>query len=159
MNRHFPTSIALPVLSRARGTYGLDRWILAFLFAVCALSTTAFAETNPWHIVPPGKAAVRLPQPPVLARVEGRDTSGKTWQVTGNMTGSLPVAEREFDAAFVRQGWQLDKVISLGNNAHKLYLWRKGQNGILLMLSEEGVAKSSFAFGIDSDSREKLTRK
>ena len=121
----------------------------------------AEAAAAVWRVAPQVQHKKSLPEAPPLAVVEGRDDSGETWQVSGSISGSPAVAAVTFETCFMRQGWRLDKVIPTGRNGHvnNLYLWRKGQHDILLMLWEASVAKTGFAFGLNSNQQEKKLKK
>jgi len=137
-------------------------FLLGFVFW-CGIALSAHAgdgllgksQTNAavvWRIVSPEKTDQRLPELPPLAVVENRDDSGKTWGIEGSLGGIRTVAESDFKLCFERQGWQLDKVIPLGQGKQILLLWRRGDSSIILMLREAGVARTDFAVGLDENS-------
>ena len=137
-------------------------WVLVCLLLVFFNALGLGTDPGTWRIAASWtNAQSRLPGLPPLAVVEGRDDSGETWQVSGSISGSPAVAAVTFETCFMRQGWQLDKVIPTGRKGHvnNLYLWRKGRHDILLMLWESGVAKTGFAFGLSSNQQEKKLKK
>lgn len=119
-----------------------------WLAAACPLFG---GETDTWRIVPPAKAEQKLPQLPPLTVVARRDDSGQTWGIEGSLGGTRAVALQDFQACFERQGWRLDKVISIGKDPRgdSLILWRRGAVSIFLKLHEAGVATTEFALGVD----------
>lgn len=126
--------------------------MLLFLIMGMVGSFAADATPSGWRIVSPEKTDKRLPEMPPLAVVANRDDSGKTWQIEGSLGGMQAVAESDFKLCFERQGWQLDKVIPLGQSKQILLLWRRGDSSIILMLREAGVARTDFAVGLDENS-------
>jgi hypothetical protein len=94
-------------------------------------------------------AAPKLPELPPLATVSNRDNSGETWQVEGSLGGSVPLAVSDFKLAFQRQGWQLDKVITLEPNKQVLLLWKRAGISMILMLREAHAGQTGFALGMD----------
>jgi hypothetical protein len=124
---------------------------LVFALSTGLTGQAAWAGTG-WQIVPPSQEERLFVALPPLAIVESRDGSGKTWQVSGRVSGSPSVALEDFKLCLLNQGWRLDKVIALGKDgqrASSLYLWKKGKQGIILMLWEEKPGRSRFALGLD----------
>jgi len=106
------------------------------------------------RIVPLKKKEAQVPEMPPLAVVERRDASGQTWGIQGSLGGTRLVAEQDFRVCFERQGWRLDKTIPIGGEHQSLFLWRRGESSIILMLHGVGVAKTDFAVGLDSSARQ-----
>ena len=123
--------------------------VYAAVFMAMASVGTLLADTPSLQITSPEKTGKRLPEPPPLATVSSRDNSGETWQVEGSLRGSVPLAVSDFKLAFQRQGWRLDKVITLKPNQQVLLLWKRNNISMILMLSETSVAKTRFAMGLD----------
>jgi hypothetical protein len=89
-------------------------WLI--LIAMAGDGVVSESSSAEWQIAPPAATrtknlAVDLPP---LAVVESRDDSGKTWQVSGRVSGSPSVAREDFKLCLQNQGWRLDKVIALG---------------------------------------------
>ena len=102
------------------------------------------------RVVPFGSAAAALAVPlPPLATVKATDASGKTWRQSGEMSGSVEGARREFAMALGAAGWALDKAIVLGQGSTKseLMIWTCRKHRILFMVWEKEPGVSGFAWG------------
>lgn len=86
---------------------------------------------------------------PRSATVTDRDASGKRWEYSGEIAGSITVARKDFEIALNRQGWQRKNTIPTGlpGQAAELQTWMRGNQSLLLMLSEDAPARTSFHAG------------
>lgn len=89
-----------------------------------------------------------VPLPP-LAVVMGQDLTGKTWQQSGELRGTVEGASREFRQALAGRGWRLEKAIALGRLAGRsaLLVCSRGRQRILVMVWEKEVGTCGFAWG------------
>jgi hypothetical protein len=94
-------------------------------------------------------AVVREVELPPLALVESRDETGQTWQKTGRLSGTVPLASQDFRGCLERQGWHLDKSIAMGTGSQRsvLYLWKKNKQDLMLMLWEKKAGETGFSIG------------
>lgn len=90
----------------------------------------------------------RVPLPP-LAVVRSEDLTGKTWQQSGELRGTVEGASLEFRQALASCGWRLEKAIAMGRLAGRstLLVCSRRQQRILLMVWEKEVGKCGFAWG------------
>ncbi len=95
-----------------------------------------------------GVVAAEVALPP-LARVTERDSSGATWQQSGELGGSVVTAVAEVRAAMAGAGWRLDKRIVLGRGVapSELMLWVCGKRRVLFMVWEREAGTCGFAWG------------
>ena len=86
---------------------------------------------------------------PALATVVANDLSGKTWQQSGTLGGSLEVACGDIRQSLRAGGWKMDKVIALGEGAHRseLTLWLRRNHRILVMVWEKEAGLCGFSWG------------
>ena len=94
--------------------------------------------------------APEVPLPP-LARVERISSGEQTWRQSGEISGSVVLAQKEFSAALARGGWVLQKNIGLGRGARRsgLTLWSKGRTRMLLMIWEKHAGMCGFSWGFE----------
>lgn len=121
---------------------------LAWLLAGNTQAASAVAQVES-HVVPIEKQiALALPLPP-LAEVKGNDTSGKTWQQSGTLPGSLAVAGSDMRQALRSGGWALDKTISVGKPAQhsELMIWTRPRHRVLVMIWEIEPGSCGFSWG------------
>ena len=127
------------------------RALLLCLLVCCMKGGPAGAETQQvWQVVAmaPEATRVKMPLPP-LAKVASTDSSGQTWQQSGQMSGTVEGAHKEFAMAFGAAGWALNKTIALGRLSARseLMIWTRGKQRILLMLWEKETGTCGFAWG------------
>ena len=122
--------------------------------ALCAgLLACSFAgadATSAWHVVPLEKSADALVVPlPSLAQVSSYDRSGKTWQQSGEIGGTVASATGEFAMALGAGGWSLSKRIVLGRSVDRseLMIWTRQKCRILFMVWEKEAGTCGFAWG------------
>jgi len=89
-----------------------------------------------------------LPLPP-LAVVKSEDRTGKTWRQSGELSGSVEQASREFRQALASGGWKVEKRIAVGRLAARsqLIICCRRKQRVLLMVWEEEVGTCGFAWG------------
>lgn len=94
------------------------------------------------------KSEVALPIPP-LATVAKNDRSGKTWQQTGVMDGTLEVTSGDFKQSLQAGGWVLDKTIKVGEGMGRMELaiWTRLRHRVLVMIWEKEPGQCGFSWG------------
>jgi len=93
-----------------------------------------------------------VPLPP-LAKVLRSDRDGQTWQQSGEMSGTVEAAQREFVSALGAAGWVLDKTIVMGHGAGRseLMVWHLRSRRILFMVWEMEAGTCGFAWGQEQE--------
>ena len=127
-------------------TGSANLWIGAISLSV--LLATPAATTDTLRVVAPDAEAKSLPLPR-SATVSDRDKSGQRWEYSGEIAGSITVARKDFEVVLGRQGWRRKNTIPTGlpGQAAELQTWLRGGQSLLLMLSEDAPARTSFHVG------------
>ncbi len=122
--------------------------------AALAVAGVSGAETpREWRVVPLElKTELALPLPP-LAQVTSNDRSGKTWQQSGEMCGTVEGARDEFVQVLKSNGWKLSKRISLGRSRERseLLVLTTAKRRVLFMVWEKEIGKCGFAWGKEQE--------
>jgi len=101
-----------------------------------------------------GNVTVRIPP---LAKVFHRNSSGKSWGLTGRISGTLEIARGDFGLCLSRQGWRWHTVTS-SDGPHlrmALVLLKKGPKRLMLMLWEAAPGQCGFSLGEDYETLDK----
>lgn len=122
-------------------------WIGAISLAAL-LGAPAATDSNAVRIVQASGEAKSL-ELPRAAVVTERDRTGQRWEVTGELPAALGVARKDFEIVLGRQGWKLKHTIptSVPGQRSELQTWIRRDLSLLLMLSEDAPAKTSFSLG------------
>ncbi len=91
---------------------------------------------------------LQLPLPP-LARVVATDTSGVTWQQSGEMGGAMVKAREQVVKTLVADGWRLDNSVVLGRPLVKseIMIWVRRGRRVLFKVWEKEAGTCGFAWG------------
>ena len=125
--------------------------ILLLCLLASYVASEAAAETGQvWRVAelqPEGKR-LTLPLPP-LAEVVSADSSGQTWQQSGQMSGTVEGVRKQLAMTLGKAGWALNKTIALGRLTARseLMIWTRQKQRILLMVWEKETGTCGFAWG------------
>lgn len=126
------------------------RFILCGLLLGCAAREAAAETQQVWHVVArdPESKRLKVPLPP-LAEVLSTDSSGQTWQQSGQMGGSVEGVRNELAMTLGAAGWALNKTIVLGRLSARseLMIWTRRKQRMLLMVWEKETGTCGFAWG------------
>jgi len=122
--------------------------------SVCAATLAAAGVSGvetprEWRVVPlERKTELALPLPP-LAQVTSTDRSGRTWQQSGEMCGTVEGARGEFVHVLRANGWRVSKRITLGRARERseLLVLTAAKRRVLFMVWEKEIGKCGFAWG------------
>ena len=124
---------------------------IAAVIAVCAAASAGADEGRPVVSAskPPAATRPAVPLPP-LAVVLEEDPGGTTWRETGEISGSLEVARKNFQRSLAQEGWALRKAIPLSAGAGRssLFIWQRKGRELLVMLWQKEPGKCGFSWGI-----------
>ena len=124
----------------------------ASLLAVFLSSTGAFGNDKEGGIrsVTPVPRSVWIKLPPD-AVVTDEDPEQKAWRQSGYLDKSYSGSKRSFSNSLLRQGWALDKVISLSRRpVRTLYLWEQSGRTLYLMLWKQETGRCGFSLAEES---------
>ena len=126
-----------------------SRRALLFCLLSAGVAHEAPAETGRvWRVAEPKAERLTVPLPP-LAEVLSTDSTGQTWQQTGQMRGTVEGVRKELAMVLGKAGWALNKTIALGQLAARseLMIWTRRKQRILLMVWEKETGTCGFAWG------------
>jgi len=87
---------------------------------------------------------------PLSATVLRRDDSGDTWRENGFVKAPFASAFGQFESSLARDNWRFVHRIDLSRLPERaLFVWRRGESEITLMLWRESPGRTGFSWGVD----------
>ncbi|MBQ7190313.1 MAG: hypothetical protein IJR99_12960 [Kiritimatiellae bacterium] len=117
--------------------------LLLFCFILLRLSVQAmpFASGRPFIL-------------PVGAIITDSSETGKGWKERGVFGVTFVNAQKQFQSACLKNGWQFVHTVPLAlSGGHSLYTWRRGSQELTLMLWRIDVGRTGFSWGVSKSGK------